>query len=232
MFPISEWYSSLGEYSFPTSFLKLSPEEITALLKKDHKSSIGTELNRRIRLGLKSFPGGIFVATDICAPTDSPKFVYGRGVWSVKAARSLLSSSPQVTHAFKEGQTMTLIFRPARRMSKAREFRLFIYQKKLVAMSQYHLDRHYACLTKMKQQLWEGACHFIESMKTKLPVDNLVMDVYFTSSKRFILIDLNEWNQRTDPKLLRSWDRNWEEEVGIKLISKPVNMKGEISVSF
>lgn len=226
-YPISEWYTSLGEYSFPTAFLTLSETEKAALLNGESNKN----LDQKIRLALRSFPGGIYVGTDLCAPTDSKDYVYGRGVWSVAAARKLLSGSSQVAESLRN-HTSVLIFRPARRMSPTREFRLFIKQRQLVAMSQYHLTNHFPAIAKQKHVLWTQATEFIQSISERLPAEDVVADVYYTSSKRFILIDFNPWGAPTDPKMLRKWDIDWEQIPGIKLIPKPTHMKGEISVSF
>jgi len=63
-------------------------------------------------------------------------------------------------------------------------------------------------------------------------MDDLVVDVYFTSDDRVLIVDLNPWGDPTDPLLFKTWDRDWAEEAGIKLIPRPVKMKGEVSVSF
>jgi hypothetical protein len=59
-----------------------------------------------------------------------------------------------------------------------------------------------------------------------------VVDVYLCSDASLLIVDLNRWGEDTDPKLLKTWDRNWDETVGLKLIPPPVAMKGDVSVSF
>ena len=45
------------------------------------------------------------------------------------------------------------------------------------------------------------------------------MDVYFTSNyERLMIVDLNPWGPETDAKLF-SWDENWDETPGLRLMS-------------
>jgi hypothetical protein len=229
--PISQWYSELSEYSFPTVFVHLGAEERQALLENRPECPAGTALMSRLKSAVKAVPGSVFVATDFCAPTDSPRFRYGSGVFSAMAAWRLLASSAKVRQALGQG-VERLVVRPTRRMDRTREFRLFFFQRQLKAMSQYNLDRHFSRLERRSEELWQLAQEFAKPIAGLLPTDTVVVDVYLTSNRKFIIVDLNQWGPPTDIKLLKAWDRNWEEPIGLRLISKPVKMKGDISVSF
>ena len=231
MIPVSQWYSELSEYSFPTVFVHLGVEERLALQENRPESPAGVALMGRLKSAVKAVPGSVFVATDICAPTDSPRFRYGSGVFSTMAAWRLLASSAKVRQALEQG-VERLTVRPTRRMDRTREFRLFFFHRDLKAMSQYNLDRHFAGLDRRGEEIWQLAQDFARQIAGLLPTDNVVVDVYLTSGRKFIIVDLNDWGPPTDIKLLKAWDRNWDEKVGLRLISKPVKMKGDISVSF
>jgi len=229
--PISHWYLSLGNFSFPTVFIRLRQAEIQALLANDTKNPAGRQLLHRLHEDLDIFPGAGFISADVCAPTDSPHYRRG-GVSTGRQAWDLLATSKKVTQALREGQTEHLTLRPYRRMDPTREFRMFIRERKLLAMSQYFLIRHFARLDRRQDEIWKKAENFAGELADFLPVADVTADLYLCSNGRMLLVDLNPWGPPTDPLLFRNWERNWSESSGLKLISKPMKMKGEISVSF
>ena len=232
MIPISDWYKDLGQFSFPTVFVALRSSEIEALLEGDDGGNDARQAIARVQQAIHDLPGSAFVSADVCAPTDSEKFTKGASVSYGRVAWRLLAASAKVKEAFRNGQTRHLAVRPFRRMNKTREFRLFFFGRKLVGMSQYNLERHFGRLAKREKELWRRAQKFASTVADFLPLDNVVVDVYFTSDDRVLIVDLNPWGPPTEALLFRTWDRDWEGDPGIKLIPRPLKMKGEISVSF
>ena len=47
-----------------------------------------------------------------------------------------------------------------------------------------------------------------------------------------LIIDFNPWGEPTSPLIFRTWDRDWQEEAGIKIIEPPVQVGGDVNVSF
>jgi hypothetical protein len=233
MIPISSWYPRLGVYTFPTVFIELPDDEVRALVEGGDETSAGVRRTvGRLRQGMKSLPGASFVGTDLCAPTDSELFGGGsRAVDGIRAWR-LLQTSEKVRAVLESGATKTVIVRPYRRMTTVREFRLFFKDRELKAMSQMNLERHFVRLALRESELWSMACEFAEAIAALLPEADCVVDIYFTSSDRIMIVDMNSWGPPTEPLLLRTWDRDWTEIAGIKLIPPPVKMKGDVSVSF
>lgn len=229
---LSEWYSTLGEYSFPTVFLHLAPAEIRALVAAEIDGACVRGLIQRLQTAIRSLPGSAFVGADCCAPTDSPLYRHGRGVAFARRAWRLLTSSDKVRQAFETGATEKLTVRPVRRMERAREFRMFFRNRQLVGMSQYCLVRHFARLAKREQFIWRRGQQLAARLAERLPSPDQVVDVYLCSDERLLLIDINPWGDGTDPKLFRTWDRAWDEQPGLRLMPRPIDMKGDISISF
>jgi hypothetical protein len=232
MIPISDWYAALGQFSFPTVFIELTQDEIEALVAEEMDSPAAKTVAARIQQAIHALPGSCFVAADVCAPTDSESFGAGPSVSYGRAAWRLLASSEKVRNAFGQGLTRRITVRPYRRMNKTREYRMFFSQRELVAMSQYCLERHFGRLAKRDKEIWRRGQKFAAQIKAFMSRDNVVVDVYYTSDNQVLIVDLNPWGPPTDPLLLKTWERDWETEIGVKLIPKPVKMKGEISVSF
>lgn len=237
---IPGWYQELGPYTFETKFLKLRPEAVAALAQGaggGEKISMDSEISRQViaelKLLMRTVPGNSFVSVDCCAPTDTERFMQkGGAVYSAKSAWFYLVQSEKVASAAAAGMVEHICVRPFRRVSKAREFRLFIRDGKLVAMSQYHLIRHFRRLEGVKERYWNYAVEFINKISWQLPVKDLVMDIYITASNRIMIFDLNCWGEPTSPLLLNSWERDWDEASGIHLILPPTPISGTVKVSF
>ena len=231
--PISRWYEDLAAHTFPTVFIGLTLGEAEALAAGDSDSSNLTGLAERLSLAIDSLPGACFVHADVCAPSDAPDFTRSHGkVRTGPQAVKLLASSPKVRQALSSGLTRRLGVHPYRRMDRVREFRLFIYEGKLRAASQMALERHYARLAGRAELVWQRAQELSQAIMPFLPVASLAADVYLTSAGKLMLIDLNPWGAPTLPLLWRTWDQDWNRELGLRLIPKPIKMGGDVSVSF
>jgi hypothetical protein len=232
VFAISDWYASFAEHTFPTVFVRLNPAEIDALRRQDGDAEATRGLIERLGLAMASLPGSSFVSADVCAPTDSALFRPGHGTTNARTAWQLLAASAKVRQALQERRSERLTVRPFRRMDRIREFRLFFHARQLAGMSQYHLDRHVTRLARRQEEIWERACRFAATVRAFLPTDHVAMDAYLTSRAQFLIIDLNPWGAPTDPLLFRTWERDWKEVAGLRIIPPPVMMKGDVSVSF
>lgn len=239
-YAIPNWYQALLSYTFDTKFVKLRTDAISALADSancgtpiDMKSEISQQVIRDLRPVMKQVPGNCFVSVDLCAPTDTERFASKRGaVYSPESAWYYLANSSKVAASAAAGDVEFVCIRPYRHMSRAREFRLFIYEGKLSAMSQYNLVRHFRRLEGLRNRYWRIADQFVNDIIWRLPEKTLVMDIYLTSSEKILVIDLNPWGKTTDPLLLNTWDRDWSEVSGLHLIPPPTPISGEVKVSF
>ena len=231
------WYSALASKTFPTTFVKLHPDAVKALadgVASDEEPSSAVNIAINELKGAMSFViGNSFVFTDCCAPTDTERFLNKNGaVFSAESAWRNLAESAKVRECAASNAIEYLCVRPFRRMSRPREFRLFIYDGKLSAMSQYYLIRHFRRLEGVKENYWQKAEKFVQEIIWTLPVKTLVMDVYFTSNDEILVIDLNKWGEPTDPLMLDSWDRDWNTVSGIVLMPPPIQVSGDVNISF
>lgn len=231
------WYSTLAAKTFLTTFVKLRSEAIQALADgieedKDPQSPVNAAI-ADMRETMKNFVGNSFVFTDCCAPTDTERFLNKNGaVYSAKSAWKVLASSEKVRASAAKGEVEHICIRPFRRMNRTREFRLFIYEGKLAAMSQYYLIRHFRRLEGVKEEYLAKAEKFVEEIIWLLPIKTLVIDVYFTSDNEILIVDLNPWGAPTEPLMLDTWERDWSEPAGIVLMPPPISISGDVNISF
>ncbi|MDD2404660.1 MAG: hypothetical protein PHV75_01825 [Victivallaceae bacterium] len=226
------WYPVLADYTFLTTFIKLKPEEVQALASGLQKGSIVNAVIERLRHPMDAIFGNCFVSVDMAAPTDTERFKGKRGaVHSPESAWRYLAESPKIRAAAANNEVANICIRPFRRMNQTREFRLFINDGKLSAMSQYWLLRHFRRLEGVKDEFWRKAEQFVKNISWRLPEKQLVMDIYCTSDDNILIVDLNPWGQ-CDPKLLHTWERDWETPTGIVLMPPPTTISGNVNVSF
>lgn len=234
------WYPDLAPFTWDTKFVKLSPEMVALLAagKPEDDDEVlhspeAKALMRAMEGPLAEIPGNAFVFVDVCAPTDTARFAGKRGaVYSARSALNNLLESRKVAAAAQRGEVGYICMRPFRNITRAREFRLFIRNGALSAMSQYHLIRHYRRLEGVKERYWQMAEEFVAEIGWRLPVKDLVMDIYITSGKKILIVDLNAWGGETDPLMLLTWERDWSVPAGIRLMAPPTAVSGDVTVSF
>lgn len=227
------WYPNLAAFTFPTMFVKLTQPEISLLAHGVSSGNQVRDILKRLRLPMHMLPGNCFAFVDTVAPTDTSRFRDKHGaVHSPQSAWKYLARSLKVREAAAAGKVEYVCLRPFRRMNNTREFRLFIYKGELKAMSQYNLVRHFRRLEGMKKDYWKLAQKFMDEAGWLLPCHNLVVDIYITSDNQVLVIDLNPWGNGTDPKMMNTWDRDWEEETGVVLMPPPTRINGDVNVSF
>ena len=230
---MQDWYPKLSSNSFPALFLTLKDAEIAALAAGDTTGEAVLALLPRLKRAMRTFSGMRFVSVDSVAPTDTERFMKKRGaVSSAASAWMVLSGSAKVRNAAANGMVSCICIRPFRRMDVTREYRLFIREGKLQAMSQYWLIRHFRRLVRLKDIYWSQAEKFIDEIEPILDGRNCVMDIYFTSSGKVLIIDINPWGPPTDPLMLNSWDRDWDSTTGCFIVPPPHMLSGDVNVSF
>ncbi len=232
-----EWYATLGEYAFPTHFIPVDPDLAKLIGTGDMEAIMQNTLSytmiAELKKVLSDVPGNCFASVDTCAPTDTERYAGKRGAtYSAQSTFFNLASSEKVRAAAQAGLVENICIRPFRRMTWPREFRLFLIDGKLMAMSQYHLDRHYRRLEGVRDKYWQMAEKFVQEIAGKLPKEKLVMDIYITSGNEILIVDFNAWGEPTDPLMLRSWDRDWSKVAGIVLMAPPLQLNGDVNVSF
>ena len=240
-FRVPEWYMALSPYTWETKFVKLPEHMIAAFAsgmdedaaKEFLYTAEGKSLMNELALPMSDIPGNAFAFVDTCAPTDTERFASkGGAVYSPRSALFYLLQSKKVAAAAAANEVEYICLRPFRNITKAREFRLFIFEGKLSAMSQYHLIRHFRRLEGVKERYWRMASGLVDEISWRLPVKTLVMDIYITSSDEILVIDLNPWGGDTDPLMLNTWERDWSVPAGIQLMEPPVEVSGDVKVSF
>lgn len=233
---IPVWYPRLSAHSLPTSFVALRDIEIEALANgEDVSSGVVQDVLPRLQTVMKQFGYNRFLSVDLAAPTDTPRFQSKRGaVRSASSGWNVLASSEKIRESAKRGEVTSICVRPFRRMDVSREFRLFIHGGELFAMSQYWLVKHFPKLEKRRDSFWSKAAEFVSLNAWAFPLQDVAMDVYFTSSGKILITDLNPLSAPTDPLMFNDWTAfDWTNApAGIRIVPPPHLLSGDVHVSF
>lgn len=233
-YKVQNWYPKLSVFALPTIFVFLNENEILALQEGNWENpDVAKEIVFRLGNAMQKFPFTRFIGVDLFAPTDTERFEEKRGaVCSAESAWKILCSSSKIRNSAKRNEVSAICVKPFRRMDPAREFRLFIKDGKLRAMSQLWLIRHLPNIVKKQDFYWTQAEEFVNRISWMLPLQDIVVDIYFTSQDAVIINDLNPFGPPTDPLMLNTWNRDWTDTIGIKMVPSPTSVTGSINVSF
>ncbi len=220
----------------PALFVPVREDELKALAEGIAEGGRVQPAIDRIAWAMKHLPGGRrFVSTDFCAPTDSPRYLSSKrgAVVSAKSAWASLAQSGKVRSLAAKGLVSEICVRHFRVFDIPREFRLFIHDGKAYAMSQRFLVRHFRRLVGRSELYWGLAQRFVLDHASDFPAKDIVADIYITSAKKIILIDLNPWGPATDPLMLKSWDiPDFSKPRGYLIVPPPRTLSGDVNVSF
>ena len=233
-FRVQNYYPTFSDCSLPAHFVMLEPEETAALAAGETEGPVVEEVIRRISEAMSHFFRKRFISVDFCAPTDCPRYLSSKhgSVASAESGWYSLVTSPKIREMAAAGLVQCICVRGFRTFDVPREFRLFVKDGKLVAMSQRFLIRHFRRLEKRTEEYWEIASKFFDSIQAKLPVSDLAIDIYVTSRKKVIMLDLNPWGEPTDPLMMGSWTRDLSTPLGCLIVPPPHTISGDINVSF
>ena len=233
MYCVSDWYLSLGLYTFPTLFIQLNNDEIELIRNVEDCSNSSRNIIRKIDSAVTRFPGSSFIHVDYCAPTDSSLFQKGKGaINSGKTGWNILSQSEKVKKAFAEDKTKRICVHPYRRIDHAREFRVFTKAGTVVGVSQKDVAKHHPKLHKRRDFIQRKIYKFMKHINSQLETEDIIVDVYLTSQDELMILDTHSWGGATNPLLFRDWDRDWSKNSGLVLVEKPEKLGGNVSVSF
>lgn len=233
-FRVQNYYQRFSHCSMPAAFVFLQPAEVSALAEGETEGAVVEGVIRRISEAMNHFFGKRFISVDFCAPTDCPRYLSSKhgSVASAESGWYSLVTSPKIREMAANGLVQCICVRAFRTFDVPREFRLFIKDGKLAAMSQRFLIRHFRRLEKRTGEYWEIANNFFDSIQPMLPVPDLAMDIYVTSRKKVIMLDLNPWGDPTDPLMMASWNRDLSTPLGCLIVPPPHMISGDVNVSF
>lgn len=234
VFRVQNYYPLFAHCSMPATFAFLRDPEIAALAAGETSGKHVESAIRRISDAMRPFSGKRFVSTDFAAPTDSPRYCSPKrgSVVSAESGWFSLAGSARIRSLAARGKVQCVCVRKFRVFDVPREFRLFIRDGELVAMSQRHLVRHFRRLEGRREEYWRVVQEFFREIREILPVSSLVMDVYITSNRKVLVLDLNPWGEPTDPLMYRDWNRHVDAPLGCLLVPPPHTLSGDVNVSF
>jgi len=176
---------------------------------------------------IQALGGSVFPKLDWSSPKDAAWISFDRTLrcHCIQDIFLLLKSSDFVTHdltvPFEHCSTVTdsssqsvihhLVLRQWQHISAEGEFRCFVQNNVVVAISQRHLGIHFPHLVVHEKAICSDILHFYHTcIGNKFPDTDFTFDIWRKSGEDIVLLDFNPFGPVTD-SLLFSWNElmNW-----------------------
>ena len=143
---------------------------------------------------------------------------------------TLNQAPPQSTTTTDDDHLVPLhiVLRKWANLFPSQEFRCFVRQRQLIAVSQRHADQHFEHLPQEKDEFLGLLHDFIEDViLNNFPLSDFVADIYVDKQDRAWILDFNVFGERTDSLLfdwteLREWSDDRESEIRVVETDKEV----------
>lgn len=174
------------------------------------------ELNEQVELAIKQLGGAVVPKLNWSCPKDAV-WMNG-GTLKCETAGDvylLLKSSDFVAFDLNKATTEVmdqspsevnyqLILRKWSNLYPSQEFRVFVRERQIRAISQRQATQYYPHILEQVDHYQQLIQQFWDEHMERAPCDDVVMDVYIDKKDRVWLIDFNVWGSRTDA-LLFTW---------------------------
>ncbi len=217
---ISEWPDSVFDLCLPFQQIDISKNDLDALIVLSGGIISGQDRSDTLGLSddfisdfdavLSAHPAGAHIRFDLCSlklGSTSPRiFTTSAFLASVSRGRERISST--LSSAAIEKKDAHLFIFPWHNIPPWSEFRLFIRDRKVVGVSQYHHQKAYPEIQENLEAIKASLIPFSRRLIDALHMDTVVADVFVEQqaddSFKTTLIELNPFIQRTNP-CLYSW---------------------------
>ncbi|KAI9595645.1 hypothetical protein BDF19DRAFT_422518 [Syncephalis fuscata] len=178
-------------------------------------------IEEQVNTAIKQLGGSVFPKLNWSAPKDAAWIAPTRNLNCISFADILLllKSSDVIVHDLQHAYddccspptdkvSPVLVLRQWRTINPAHEFRCFVRENQLIAISQRDMA-HYAFLKPVKNKILNAIRYFyINIVKDKFEQSNFVFDIYFDKLEpeaTMLIIDFAPFGGSTNP-LLFSWE--------------------------
>jgi len=181
-------------------------------LSRDSKLTVLTD---QISEAIKALGGFIIPKLNWSSPKDASWINEGTlkcqtagDVYLLLKSSDFVSSDLELIDTVKN-QKIQIILRKWANLYDSQEFRCFVKDKRVVAISQRQADQHFEHLPQEKDELLVFLEDFLEECVFEKfasgGIPSYVVDVYVDRQDRVWIVDFNVWGERTD-SLLFSWE--------------------------
>lgn len=209
VFYLDQWYNLLDDVTFPSFFIDIKPSHRVAIRDRDMGNL--RDLENEIKKYMKKHKDWVwFAKLNSVSPKDGTK--------SGKELK--FTDSDDIIRRFMdcnrtrvficEDPTSSIVLRKWYDIPENMEFRCFIREKKLRAISQYHCEDFFPELVAQKEDLLYKIKTFYTELSNRIPYEDAVMDVAILDEK-VLIIEFNQFGAETScGSCLYNWDLDYQ----------------------
>jgi hypothetical protein len=186
------WYPEIKDLTFKSIFIDLKEEEINLILNYTSPMDFRfQELIHKINDAIKQFNGKAFIRLNSVSPKVSEFMTSGEQIIEVFNNSSRIHSSLQESQKFQiESKIMLREYQED--LPVENEFRCFIYNSHITAISQYNQGFIKEFQSKEYQQfIVNRISTFYKSLHDRFPYVDCTMDVVFMKNDEIQIIEFN-----------------------------------------
>lgn len=169
-------------------------------------------LAKEIQDGIAALGGKVFIKLNWSAPRDATWMLGSLQCTNLEDIALLLQSSDLLHHDLHSEYPLTLVLREWQSLHLSMEFRCFIKNHQLIAISQRNCQCYYPFLDEMRPELYVAISTFFtkhmlkDHQVSKYPLSDYVVDLYVDEKKKVTLVDINVYGETYTDTLLYTWD--------------------------
>uniref|UniRef100_A0A671SIG7 Translation initiation factor eIF2 assembly protein n=1 Tax=Sinocyclocheilus anshuiensis TaxID=1608454 RepID=A0A671SIG7_9TELE len=168
------------------------------------------EFNIKVQEAINVLGGCVFPKLNWSAPRDANWIALNSSLQcqGLSDIFLLFKSSDFITHDLTQSYVSrtNLVLRKWSELIPGAEFRCFVKENKVIAISQRDYTQHYQHIAKQEASISSSILEFFrDHIQYQFPDEDFVLDVYRDSSGRVWLIDFNPFGEVTD-SLLFTWE--------------------------
>lgn len=230
---IASWPEELLALALPCQQINIGADDLSLLaawaagqtldnemLSDDFSTDLGT--------ALEACPEGAHLRYDLCSlklGPRPPQIVNTRGFQQIAMRANARVASLLMAHQTQRFPLSLYVF-AWQQMPPWSEFRVFIKERRVIGISQYHHDRAFAEMAQILPALRPALVPFSNALLQALHMEDVVADIFVemdTSGRAHIrLMELNPFLQRTDPCMF-SWKNGGDFDGSIRYRSQDGN---------
>jgi D123 len=181
-----------GTPGFMRSLADPCPPDFSNVLKSD------------LAVMMTHYPMGAHLRLDLCSfktDTGSPRAVGVNGaLWVLRQPNP--RAAGLIRRGLQDGAELSLFLFPWLPIPQWAEFRIFVRDRRVIGVSQYHADATFPEIARHEAALTVALAAFVAQVLPRLSLPDVAIDVFAEPTPdgfRIRLVELNPMVQRTDP---------------------------------
>lgn len=227
---VSEWPDSIRDLCLPVSEFDVTSADTALMIMlsagehgeaKAPRLSFSDDFRSDLGAVLKQYPNGAHIRLNLCSFKQGPHVpkVHDAASFETVLARQNYRVHSVLKATVDRDEYIQLFTFPWHDIPPWSEFRIFIRERQVIGISQYHHQSRFREISANELAIKASLSDFCRDLLDALHIDTVVADVFVDRQEngrfKVTLIELNPFIQRTDP-CLYTWKNGGDFDGGFR----------------